>query len=290
MRARLDGLRGRQYWRSLEELAETPEFRRVVEREFPRRPPNGSTGRARRQFLQLMGASLALAGRDGVHASARRAARAVREDAGEHGAGTAAVLRDGDATGRVRRSGSWSRATRAGRRRSRATRIIRPASVRPMPSRRPRCCSSTIPIARRRSPISARSVRGRRSSRRMRNALSEREALQGAGLRILTESVTSPTLAEQLADITTALPQAKLAPVRTGQRRPRAGRRRDRASARRCARTIASSAPQVVVSLDADVFGSGAGSVRYARDFANGRRVRKAKADGDEPAVRRRSR
>jgi Fe-S-cluster-containing dehydrogenase component len=36
----------------------------------------------------------------------------------------------------------------------------------------------------------------------------------------------------------------------------------------------------VIVALDADLFGAGtAGNVRYARDFANGRRVRKAKAE-----------
>ena len=36
----------------------------------------------------------------------------------------------------------------------------------------------------------------------------------------------------------------------------------------------------VIVALDADLFGAGtAGNVRYARDFANGRRVRKARAE-----------
>ena len=37
--------------------------------------------------------------------------------------------------------------------------------------------------------------------------------------------------------------------------------------------------PGVVVSLGADFLGAGPGSVRYSRDFANGRRVRKAKAE-----------
>ena len=32
IRTRLAGLEGRTYWRSLEELAETPEFRQYVER------------------------------------------------------------------------------------------------------------------------------------------------------------------------------------------------------------------------------------------------------------------
>ena len=34
-RARLKAARGREYWRSLEELAAKAEFRQLVEREFP---------------------------------------------------------------------------------------------------------------------------------------------------------------------------------------------------------------------------------------------------------------
>jgi MoCo/4Fe-4S cofactor protein with predicted Tat translocation signal len=53
---------GARYWRSLEELARTPEFREAVRREFPddewdRLPPA-----TRRQFLRVMGASLGFAG------------------------------------------------------------------------------------------------------------------------------------------------------------------------------------------------------------------------------------
>ncbi len=48
------------YWRSLEELADTPEFRALVQAEFPNAA--AMSGPSRRQFLKLMGASLALAG------------------------------------------------------------------------------------------------------------------------------------------------------------------------------------------------------------------------------------
>ncbi|HEY6724557.1 MAG TPA: TAT-variant-translocated molybdopterin oxidoreductase, partial [Polyangiaceae bacterium] len=52
-----------QYWRSLAELEDAPEFREFVEREFREplqaEPPNSP---ARRRFMQLMGASFALAG------------------------------------------------------------------------------------------------------------------------------------------------------------------------------------------------------------------------------------
>jgi MoCo/4Fe-4S cofactor protein with predicted Tat translocation signal len=54
---------GRKYWRSLGQLADTPEFRGWLEREFPQGASeiNGSEV-SRRSFLNLMGASAALAG------------------------------------------------------------------------------------------------------------------------------------------------------------------------------------------------------------------------------------
>src|SRR5258708_6973426 len=51
-----------QYWRSLEELAQTEEFRAFVEDEFPNRTPDWNDAGSRRRFLTLMGASIALAG------------------------------------------------------------------------------------------------------------------------------------------------------------------------------------------------------------------------------------
>ncbi len=60
IRATLSTSTGENYWRSLEAVAETPEFRAFVEREFPagiRQP-----GLSRRRFLQLAASSLALAG------------------------------------------------------------------------------------------------------------------------------------------------------------------------------------------------------------------------------------
>ena len=66
VRARLDGVQGRDYWRSLDELASTPEFRDLLEREFPHQAVGWSDDEdsveGRRNFLKLMGASLDLAG------------------------------------------------------------------------------------------------------------------------------------------------------------------------------------------------------------------------------------
>ena len=54
---------GRKYWRSLDELADTPEFRTRLESEFPSGAAELTLDAvSRRSFLQLMGASTALAG------------------------------------------------------------------------------------------------------------------------------------------------------------------------------------------------------------------------------------
>src|SRR6516225_10105390 len=52
-------------WRSLEELAETPAFAAMLHREFPEQAAEWTNPVTRRQFLLLMGASLALAGVSG---------------------------------------------------------------------------------------------------------------------------------------------------------------------------------------------------------------------------------
>src|SRR2546421_1769976 len=65
VRARLEKLEGKQYWRSLEELADSGGFRDMLHREFPRQASVWNDGVSRRNFLQLMGASLALAGLSG---------------------------------------------------------------------------------------------------------------------------------------------------------------------------------------------------------------------------------
>src|ERR1700733_13461434 len=57
--------KGPEYWRSLEELAGSPEFREMMHREFPKGASEWLDAVSRRGFLQLMGASLAMAGMTG---------------------------------------------------------------------------------------------------------------------------------------------------------------------------------------------------------------------------------
>ncbi len=62
IRERLESGKGPQFWKSLEEVADTEEFRKFVEDEFPDRTPDWNEPAQRRTFLKVMGASLALAG------------------------------------------------------------------------------------------------------------------------------------------------------------------------------------------------------------------------------------
>jgi MoCo/4Fe-4S cofactor protein with predicted Tat translocation signal len=62
VREKLKAVRGKKYWRSVDELANTPEFQAAVEKEFPGSPHAWGDEVSRRGFLKFMGASAALAG------------------------------------------------------------------------------------------------------------------------------------------------------------------------------------------------------------------------------------
>jgi len=64
VRAKLEGQSGKRYWKSLDELADTPQFQELMQEEFPRQAGAGEWVDAvsRRGFLKVMGASFALAG------------------------------------------------------------------------------------------------------------------------------------------------------------------------------------------------------------------------------------
>jgi molybdopterin-containing oxidoreductase family iron-sulfur binding subunit len=53
---------GKEYWRSLDQLAGTPEFKEFAQREFPENASEMTNPLTRRNFLGLMSASIALAG------------------------------------------------------------------------------------------------------------------------------------------------------------------------------------------------------------------------------------
>jgi molybdopterin-containing oxidoreductase family iron-sulfur binding subunit len=110
----------------------------------------------------------------------------------------------------------------------------------------------------------------------IRYAVNKLREKQGASLRILTETITSPTLANQLQTLLTELPQAKLhqyEPVNNDNSLAGA-----QLTFGRPVETIYHfDKANVVLSLGSDFLMSGPGSVRYASDFMNKRRVRQNK-------------
>jgi molybdopterin-containing oxidoreductase family iron-sulfur binding subunit len=123
----------------------------------------------------------------------------------------------------------------------------------------------------------------------MKGILEAQRPLQGAGIRILTETVTSPTLVGQIEALLAELPRARWhchEPV---------GRDNARAGAR-----LAFGAPvevhyrfeaaDVILSLDADFVAAEPGSLRYVREFSGRRRPAAAHAEagsGDAAAMNR---
>jgi molybdopterin-containing oxidoreductase family iron-sulfur binding subunit len=61
LRARLANAEGREFWRSLDELADTPEFNELLKREFPHGAAEWRDPVSRRCFLPLRRRSPALA-------------------------------------------------------------------------------------------------------------------------------------------------------------------------------------------------------------------------------------
>ncbi len=105
----------------------------------------------------------------------------------------------------------------------------------------------------------------------LRSALGAQRARRGAGLRILTETVTSPTLASQLGALLRDLPEARWHQWEPVGRDPaRAGARLAFGDYVDTHYRLANA--EVILALDADFLGCGPAHLRYVRDFAARRR------------------
>ena len=107
----------------------------------------------------------------------------------------------------------------------------------------------------------------------MRGGLSAQAAIKGAGLRILTETVASPTLAAQIQQFLALHPEAKWIQWEPVSRdNARAGARS--AFGEYVEPLYDLTKADVVLSLDADFLSSeGAANLRYCAQFASRRRV-----------------
>ena len=99
---------------------------------------------------------------------------------------------------------------------------------------------------------------------------------QGAGLRLLTETVTSPTLASQIQSLLKKYPRAKwhqYEPTARGMAYRGAHMALDLAPDEDVNTYYRFDRAERILSLDADFLASGPGHLRYARDFIARRRV-----------------
>jgi MoCo/4Fe-4S cofactor protein with predicted Tat translocation signal len=129
------GPSGSEYWRSLDELAETPSFQEFLRKEFPRQAAPLEASLDRRDFLKLLGASLALGG---LTACARPpAARDERSCRTSRRPSIACRVSRRSTRPRCSTAATpracWPRATKGARRTSRATPTTPPASARSTP-------------------------------------------------------------------------------------------------------------------------------------------------------------
>ena len=276
VRARLEAARGRAYWRSLEDLAASPGFKELLEREFPQQAIGWSEDEddveGRRNFLKLMGASLALGG---MAACTRQPTEHIMPYVRQPEElipgrplffATATTL-NGVAQGVLAESHE-----------GRPTKIEgnpdHPASL--------GACDafSQASVLQLYDPDRSQTVLFQGEVRAwgdffggLRAALAEQTAKKGAGIRILTETITSPSVVDQIRQIRLLYPSLKW-----HQWEP-AGPHSARAGA-----TLAFGQPvnthydlsqaDVIVALDSDFLASGAANLRYARQFASRRRVR----------------
>ncbi len=271
IRRRLSGANGRQYWRSLEELAGTQDFLDYLHHEFPRLAALWDGAVDRRHFLKLMGASLALAG---LGACARPPEEQVVPYAhapdqivpGEPLYFATAVSLEGMGTGVLVKSN-----------------MGRPTKIEGNPGH-PASLGATDAFAQAsvltlydpdRSQVTTHLGNiGPWSdfTATIRTVLDAQRELQGAGLRILTGTVTSPTLADQLQGLLTKFPKA-----RWHQYEP-VGRDNARAGALAAFGAYADAQyhldkADVILALDADFLTCGPASLRYVREFSARRRV-----------------
>jgi len=273
--ARLEGKRGREFWRSLEDLAATPEFEDLLQREFPRQAIGWSDEEdsvaGRRNFLKMMGASLALGG---LTACTRQPTEHIMPyvrqpeelipgrplfyaTATTLGGVAQGVLVESHEGRPTKVEGNPEHPATLG-----ALDVFGQASV-----------LQLYDPDRSRTLTEGGEIRSWADFLGMlRGLLAQQRLNGGAGIRILSETLTSPAMADQLAAIKRLFPASKW--HQWDPAGPHSARTAAMLAFGQPVHTYYNVAnANVIVSLDADFLASGEGSLRYARQFAARRRV-----------------
>ena len=277
----------KQYWRSLEELAGSEAFEEVMRREFPEQAAVWPDGVSRRQFLTLMGASLALAGLSGCSVKPAPSTEIVPyvdqpEDVvpgkplfyatAMAFAGSAVGLLVESHTGRPTKvEGNPDHPASRG-----ATDIFHQASVLTLYD--PDRAQTVTQLGRTHTWGEALAA--------IRAAMQKQRGSRGAGLRVLSETIVSPTLGEQLENLLKDFPKAKWH-VYEPIHRDMAWRGAQMAFGEPVNPVYDFQQADVVLSLDADFLQCGPGNLRYAADFMDRRRVRTTAKDAHKAQMNR---
>jgi molybdopterin-containing oxidoreductase family iron-sulfur binding subunit len=282
-RKKLDGARGPKYWRTLEELSGDPSFTAMVENEFPRYTSEWTDGLSRRNFLKLSAASLAIAGLSACTRQPEEAIVPYVQQPEELIPGKPLYF----ATARPSIYGAAPLVVRSNE--------YHPTKIEGNPDH-PLSKGATDVFSQGSlydlyDPDRAQAVfyngglknrqlqmPGERAWGEVINDIKENVAAQkgngGAGVRFLTEAVTSPSLAWHIKGVLQTLPQAKWYQWEPSNRD--SAREGQRAAFGQYVEPIYQlDKADVIVSLDAD-FLSGPtfpGHLKLARDFASRRKI-----------------
>ena len=261
---------GPEYWRSLEELAGSPAFQEALHREFPKGASEWVDSVSRRGFLKVMGASMALAGMTGcVRLPLEPIVPYVRQPeevipgrpqfyatAMTLGGYASPILVESHMGRPTKIEGNDQHPASLG-----GTDIFAQASILGMYD--PDRSQSVTFMGDQRSWQSFLTA--------IRGPLSAQKSLQGAGIRILTPTISSPTLADQLRNFLKIYPQAKWH-VYEPVNRDNVLEGAKLAFGQPVETRYDFEKADVIVSLDADFLYAGfPGNVRYIRDFAKRR-------------------
>src|SRR5579872_3721986 len=270
LRAEIGKASGPEYWRSLEELAGSPAFQEALHREFPKGASEWVDSVSRRGFLKVMGASMALAGMTGcVRLPLEPIVPYVRQPediipgrpqfyatAMTLGGYANPILVESHMGRPTKIEGNDKHPASLG-----GTDIFAQASILGMYD--PDRSQSVISMGDQRSWQSFITA--------IRGPLNAQKALQGAGIRILTPTISSPTLADQLRNFLKIYPQAKWH-VYEPINRDNVLEGAKLAFGQPVETRYDFEKADVILSLDADFLYAGfPGFARYARDFAKRR-------------------